>query len=96
MTEFNIVGFEVTTNSDTTEGRGHSVHVAYTSNLVTAHAIAVGKGVMGSPADVNPINKKIIICDTISDYEFGENEKVKISALAKLSEKEKRALGLIK
>jgi hypothetical protein len=45
--------YRVTTNSDLTEGRGHTVLIGYTECQATAYRIAKGQGVQGSDAHVD-------------------------------------------
>lgn len=94
MKQFRIRGFEVLTNSDTTEGRGIPVHVAYTFDEQTANEIAKGRGVMGTMADVKPIDKTICILDSFDEFEELQNVEKREKALAKLTDEEKQLLGL--
>jgi len=94
MKTFEINGYEVITNSDLTEGRGRSVHVAYTTNDFTAKQIAKGKGVMGTDAEVRAINKTIRVYETHSEYLGSKQEEIRKKALAKLTKEEKILLGL--
>lgn len=94
MEKFDIEGFEVLTNSDLTEGRGHRVHVCYTSTRALAEEIAKGKGVMGTDADVVPMSKTIKVFDTMDEWNNNTKEAIREKALAKLTKEEREALGL--
>lgn len=47
--------WSVTINTDLTEGRGYNRIIAICETEATAHRIAVGRNVQGSPGWVNPI-----------------------------------------
>lgn len=47
-----LVLYEVVTNSDLTEGKGHLVSLGFCSDIEVAAVNAIGKGVYGQDADV--------------------------------------------
>ncbi len=89
--------YAVTTNTDLTEGRGSSVHLAYFVRRSDAERYAVGKGVMGTPATVTAATLPPLprVYETWEEYEEVNRESVRARALAKLSKEERDALGLI-
>lgn len=90
-----IDGFEVFGNASE-DGRGASYHVAYASRMSVAQEIAKGKGCMGGAGSISKVKKAIKVYDSIEEYKSEQEEQIKVAALAKLSDEEKRALGLIK
>lgn len=62
------------------------------SNREVAFKFADGKGDWGSRATVQ--EKHLVIVDTINEQEKVDEDKVRRVALAKLTDAEKRALGL--
>lgn len=105
----NVEVFCVVTNSDLTEGRGARVEVGWFKHRTDAEHCAVGKGVFGSAADVEPHNVDIVI--PINDegledwlnvkitgkpvvFSYNPSDQIRERALAKLSKDERRALGL--
>lgn len=93
--------FEVTTNTDSTEGRGHEIHYGWYLTRAEAKRAGRGRYVMGTDC---PIRQQTIEVVTIGDRMFvlGDEidlkseppEEVKARALAKLTEEEREALGL--
>jgi len=86
--------FEVSTNSDSVEGRGHKVHLAYFVNHADAKLAAKGKGVMGTEATVEPCNLVINIYENIDEFNANTRENIRKRALAKLDAEERMVLGL--
>ena len=94
MKQFPIDGFEVITNSDLNEGRGHAVHVCYCSSQSLALDVAKGKGVFGTDADVRPVCKTITIYDTMEEIVKNDVDQIKKRALAKLTQEDRITLNL--
>lgn len=105
-TRYAIIG-----NTDDVEGRGLSIVRALVEGSSEAHKAAAHAGPMGSRGGVDSIKtfyieievngkqhtiavpiKDIFVSDTLED----ENERLKKNALAKLTDDEKRVLGLLK
>lgn len=89
-----IQGYRVIGNSDDIEGRGSSIDIAYTTNELTAKKIAKGRGVMGRDASVQPFSKVYKLYGTFEEFEEDRKKTIKASALNKLTDEEKKALGL--
>lgn len=92
----------ITSNSDTTEGRGYTIVHGYARNARIAHAIVRDKRyarycVMGLQSTddykymTGPATIKIF--ESVEDFFHNSNEEVKARALAKLSAAEREALG---
>jgi hypothetical protein len=79
------VAYAVVTNSDRIEGRGCPVVLGYYAKSEDARAAAKGQGVWCRDASV----ETIVIQDSYEDKEAAKKR-----ALAKLTEEDKRALGL--
>ncbi len=105
-THYAIVG-----NTDDVEGRGASFVRALAEESSEAHKAAAHAGPMGSRGDVYPINtldvviemgaKKHVISVPLKDVYVSasiedDSEALKKNALAKLTDDEKRVLGLLK
>lgn len=95
--------FEVLGNTDTTEGRGPMKVVARFNTWVEAEKYVKSAAysrwcVMGvqSDADVkyNIKEATVIILDTVDELSNMEREQLKASALAKLTNAEREALGI--
>ncbi len=93
--------FAITSNSDTTEGRGRTIIHGYCKEK--AHAVQIIEderfykkyGVMGCPAckaENDARETDIIIFDDPEEF-FKEN--LRLQALKKLTKEEKEALGLV-
>lgn len=77
-------------NMDSTEGRGPMVPVGYFTKLHDARLAVRGLGVMGvGDGDVD----EVILHETFGEYQMDINEKLRRTALSKLSEAERKALG---
>lgn len=94
MEKITIQGYRVIGNSDNIEGRGSSIDIAYTTNELTAQKIAKGRGIMGGDATVKPFNKSYTLYETFEQFEEDRAKGIKAIALSKLTEEEKKALGL--
>jgi len=86
--------WEAYTNSDLTEGRGSDVTIAFFTNEAAAIRAARGRGPMGSDAYVRP-HQKPMIFDSYEAYAASQKQDIRRQALAKLSQEEKRELGLV-
>jgi len=87
--------FEAYTDSDLNEGKGHKVTIGYFTNQADAYKAVQGKGVMGSDGNVSSHVIDIKIFENYEEYIVVSDEKIKQIALGKLSEVEKKVLGLI-
>jgi hypothetical protein len=94
METIEIKGYKVIGNTDSIEGRGTSFDIAYTSNQTTANKIAKGRGVFGANADVQAFTKTYTLYETFEQFEEDRVNGVKVKALAKLTDEDKKALGL--
>ena len=78
-------------NQDSTEGRGPMVPIAYFEKRADAQIAAKGQGVMGAGnGEVN----EVMVFASIAEWHEGEDDKLRKSALSKLTDAEKRALGI--
>lgn len=94
--------YEVTGDTDKTEGRGGSYKVGTYLDRSDAELAARGHGVMGSPGYIH--KKSIVLFEDGTAYELGqevknfqrtlEQSKLRSNALKKLSEEERKALGI--
>lgn len=101
METINLV--QITSNSDTTEGRGYTIVHGYARNNEVAHGIVRDKryaryccmGVQ-SPDDYKYMTgpATIKIFDSVEDFFNNTKDEIKKRALAKLSAAEREALGL--
>lgn len=95
-----ITAYKVITNSDLTEGRGHSVVAGVYFTEVEAHTAARGAGVMGTDAEVRETSA--IRLEDGRAWELGREilsekelvERARASALRKLTSYERKILGL--
>lgn len=96
--------YKVTTNSDTTEGRGATILIGWFIHEDVARKAARGQGVMGTDANVGPLRVKVaktpgkkgkmyLLGDEVSTR-YEDPAEVRARALAKLTDEEKAALGL--
>lgn len=89
MKKIEIDCFEVTEP----DGAGmHNLHVAYASSKTVADAIAQSNN--GWPGYVNAYKKTIVIVDSVDEYRQLRADGKREAALAKLTEDDKKALGL--
>lgn len=81
---------------DTIEGRGGNRIIGYFMyRKVAEHVLKeYTTGVMGSKCGTGIHEIKVDVSESVFDYEDSRTEKVRKSALAKLTEEEKKALGL--
>ncbi len=94
--------FEVLGHTDTTEGRGPMMVVARFTKKNHAHLCIKSKEyskycVMGyqSPNDINNVRGTTInVLESFDEFEDYKLENIRKTALSKLTEKEKKALGL--
>ena len=95
--------FEVMGNTDTTEGRGPMKVVARFTNREAATLYVKSKayaqwcvmGYQNEKTDLNNIREATLtILERVEELEQMELEELKARALAKLTEKERKALGL--
>ncbi|MCH2188792.1 hypothetical protein MK079_03115 [Candidatus Gracilibacteria bacterium] len=91
--------YQATHNSDTTEGRGHTVIIGNFTHKSDAELAAAGKCVMGTDGKVQ--EAVIQIFDSIEEYQdltgdFPREtlQKIKSAALAKLTPRERKVLGI--
>jgi hypothetical protein len=99
-----IVEFtQIMSNSDTMEGKGHTIVHGYTRNAEIARAIVSDKRfarycVMGvqSPDDYKYMTKSVTIkiFESVDDFFHNSKEEIRKRALAKLSAAEREALGV--
>jgi len=87
--------YEVLENADNIEGRGPMLHVAYFTHHIDANRASSGRGVMGV-GDGDVKKKTLTIFESFAEYSDNVTEKLRKSALNKLSHEEKVALGLEK
>lgn len=94
--------FKLTSNSDTTEGKGYTIVHGYVRNMELARAIVADKRysrycVMGcqQPDDYKYMVENSLITIYNSAEEFFDNtpEEIKKRALAKLTPEERKVLG---
>jgi hypothetical protein len=97
-----IVYYEVYKNSDSVEGRGHSVPVVRFKAIQDAHELAESKkfyerhGCMGTKGGIGVSKKEVLVYESIDEYkEIHGKEELKRIALAKLTDEDKKVLGLI-
>lgn len=102
------IGYEVITNTDTTEGRGRNYTLGVCSNESAAKALAKGQGVMGSNAEVRRTTfLRVQYNDHSGDLQdfyvmksqdvtehFDPEAEEREAALAKLTDREKELLGI--
>ena len=94
--------YELTYNSDGTEGRGYSVVAARFVNKADAVAVCNDKrfwgkhGVMGTKMNPEHDVREVLapLFDSVPDYWQYSEDEVRRKALAKLTDLEKKALGL--
>lgn len=80
-------------NSDMTEGRGPMVDIAAFEKKQDALAAAKGMGVMGyGDGEV----KEMMVFASIAEWKQGEQDKLRASAVSKLTDAEIEALGIRK
>jgi len=84
--------FEVADAYDA-EGKGPTEVIGRFTREGDAEAYARGRGNYG--ADARVIRKYLIISESLEESEDAKNERTRQAALAKLTDKEKRVLGLI-
>ena len=87
--------FEAYTNSDLTEGRGQHVSIGHFVHESDAKRATLGRGVMGTDADVRTVDLHVCVYDTFAEFEKEQHQSTRDRALAKLSLEERRALGLV-
>lgn len=87
--------YGVYVNGDSVEGRGPMIRIAYFDNHQEAVECAKGKGVMGV-GDGDVRHEHLVIYETFKEFELCDKEvQTKKQALAKLTDEEKRVLGLL-
>lgn len=80
-------------NSDTVEGRGPVRWVsAFTTRELAEQVAATLPGVMGTPNTTKP--RELPLYASMEEYESRQEYEARLKALAKLTEEEKRLLGL--
>lgn len=80
-------------NADMTEGRGPMVDIAAFEKKTDAQLAAKGMGTMGyGDGEV----KELMVFASVAEWKQGEQDKLRASALSKLSEAEINALGIKK
>jgi len=96
--------FAITYNADLTEGRGHTIILGYTKTFELAKTIASDPRFsryccMGhqNPDDWkhSVSQKPVLIFESVDEPFELEEQKLREKALAKLSQEERRVLGLI-
>jgi len=94
MKLFQMLVFKVSENADTTEGRSmRSNLIGYFTMESAARKAAVGRGVMGSGADVEKEMLTVKVFESYAEFQDSQKEDLKKSALQKLSAAEREALG---
>jgi hypothetical protein len=98
--------FKVMGDTEMNEGRGPRYTVGWFADEAVARLAAEGKAAMGTTGSVDPVNVDVAVFRNdegeltygiISEFiqiEYEDPEDVKRKALAKLTPKERRALGL--
>ena len=95
MKVYEFSSYHVIGNTDSNEGRGSNYIITRCSNIEAANFIANGRGVMGTKATVSgPHKERIVIFDEVKEFWEEENLLARENALAKLTEEEKKLLGL--
>lgn len=98
-----ISAYEVRGETDTNEGRGGTYLVGYFSNSTLAAEAAESKGVWGSPGSVSPVSLvEVLFIDGTRVYYPNKpinlvnitTDELKARALAKLSDEDKKVLGV--
>lgn len=85
----------VYSNTDSMEGRGSDILVGYFTSYSDACLAAEGRGVMGTAAEIRKEDISISVYESYSEFEDLDTKKIKERALNKLTNQEKKALGLI-
>jgi hypothetical protein len=85
----------VYSNTDLMEGRGSDILVGYFTNYSDARLASEGRGVMGTAAEIRQENISVSVFESYSEFEGLDTLKIKERALRKLTDQEKKALGLI-
>lgn len=94
---------QIISNSDTLEGKGHTIVHGYARNAEIAHAIVRDKRyarycVMGvqTPDDYKRMTKPVTIkiFESVNDFFHNSKEEIRKRALAKLTAAEREALGV--
>lgn len=93
--------FAVKANRDQTEGKGPMYTVARFSNKEEAIQLQISKdfardyGVQGTPYAASDVEEEEIkVYDSFAEYSLEKREDIRKRALAKLTQEEKRVLGL--
>jgi len=101
--------YEVVTNSDLTEGRGHRVSLGFFLDEAVARRFAEGKGLMGSDAEIEMRHETVvrvngsflrreggsfILGEKISTEAVTRKELLRQQALMKLTDDEREALEI--
>ena len=87
--------YEAYTNSDLTEGRGHTVHIGYFTRETDALRAVRRKGVMGTDANVRKLSTlELKVYEHLAEYEAEVVLDLRKKALAKLTAAERTLLGL--
>ena len=102
-----VVAYEAQGDTNMDDGRGPGRHIGWVLSEDRAREAIVGQGAMGTPGYVRNLtcdaviyidpktNKEIIRrVGEVIDLEFDDTDEVRARALAKLTLKERKALGL--
>lgn len=90
-----MIIYVVTRNSDLDEGRGHQIPVGYFSDKKIAEYVASkAPGVCGSRVGVEITPIEVDTTRNLEEYAKSESNKLKKSAMAKLTHEKLVALGL--
>ncbi len=88
--------YEVTVNSDMTEGRGPMRHLAFFTDQNDAELAGEPHKIMGVGKGHSVKFKELRIYQSLNEYTERTAYSLRKSALAKLTDDEKRALGINK
>ena len=101
-----VLALKVTGDTETCEGRGPRYVVGYYLDYEVAYRAASGKGVMGGPGYIEEVTVNVVsyknngvdvmrVLGEEVHTEYEDPQDVRERALSKLSDKEKKALGLM-
>lgn len=86
--------YAVRCNVDTTEGKGPMIVKHLTNNLKTAQVIADKLEPYGISGQFNNV-EQMVMFSSVAEYEEYQNGSIQRAALAKLTDIDKKVLGLI-
>lgn len=92
MTEITVNYYEALVGGD---DRGCNMSViAVFKNREDAEKVVKGKGFFGGDGSVSHVNNTIMVYDSLAEYDATLEDRLRKVALAKLSEDDKKILGL--